>query len=134
MRLRLKSTFVESLSIEAHEGLEKTEGFPLSVGSAFSEQSDDSFQIIFDIQLNVEKAGSQTDVPSHLLDLKYVAVFGLDEPITQEFIDGLFPKVNAPAIAYPYMRAFISTTLLNAGYDPVMLPSVNFQALATDAD
>ncbi|ANZ09603.1 protein-export chaperone SecB [Vibrio parahaemolyticus] len=134
MILRLKSTFVESLSIKAQKGLERTEGFPLTLGSAFSEQSDDSFQIIFDIQLNVEKAGARTDVPSHLFDLKYVAVFELDEPITEEFIEGLFPKVNAPAIAYPYMRAFISTTLLNAGYDPVMLPSVNFQALATKAD
>ncbi|HBC3859689.1 protein-export chaperone SecB [Vibrio parahaemolyticus] len=131
MKLRLKNTFVESLSISAQEGLEKTEGLALQFGCAFSEQSDNTFQVIFEMQLNVEKAGAQTDIPSHLFDLKYVAVFELDDPITQEFIDGLFPKVNAPAIAYPYMRAFIGTTLLNAGFDPVMLPSVNFQALAT---
>ncbi|WP_198595676.1 protein-export chaperone SecB [Vibrio cyclitrophicus] len=111
--------------------MEKTEGLALQFGCAFSEQSDDTFQVIFEMQLNVEKAGSQTDRPSHLLDLKYIAVFELDDPITQDFIEGLFPKVNAPAIAYPYMRSFIGTMLLNAGYDPVMLPSVNFQALAT---
>nr|PME97123.1 hypothetical protein BCV24_04300 [Vibrio cyclitrophicus] len=131
MKLRLKNTFVDSLSISAKEGLEKTEGLALQFGCAFSEQSDDTFQVIFEMQLNVEKAGSQTDRPSHLLDLKYIAVFELDDPITQDFIEGLFPKVNAPAIAYPYMRSFIGTMLLNAGYDPVMLPSVNFQALAT---
>ncbi|MBZ7675074.1 preprotein translocase subunit SecB, partial [Klebsiella grimontii] len=33
---------------------------------------------------------------------------------------------NAPAIAYPYVRAFVATLLLNAGLESVSLPAVNF--------
>lgn len=132
MILRLKKTFVENLAINREDDLIEIEGINLSYGCAFSEQSNDSFQITFDIELPLEKAGSAPDdVPTHLLKVKYIAQFEVDEAITQEFKDGLFTRVNAPAIAYPYVRTFISNTLLNAGFDPIMLPSVNFQALAT---
>lgn len=55
--------------------------------------------------------------------------FETDAEIDKGFIESNFPYVNAPAIAYPFLRAFISNLTLNAGYSPVMLPSVNFVAL-----
>jgi preprotein translocase subunit SecB len=33
---------------------------------------------------------------------------------------------NAPAIAFPYLRSFISTLTLNAGYILAVLLSINF--------
>ena len=56
--------------------------------------------------------------------------FGLDEDITEEFKVSDFPKINAPAIAFPYLRAFISNVTLQSGFNPVMLPSINFVEFA----
>ena len=41
-------------------------------------------------------------------------------------------KANAPAIAFPYVRVFISNITLNAGYNPIVLPSFNFIKLAEE--
>ncbi|AWB68952.1 hypothetical protein C2869_06965 [Saccharobesus litoralis] len=63
------------------------------------------------------------------MELQYFAEFDLDSPIDQEFMDSSFPHVNAPAIAYPYLRSTVSTVCLNSGYNPVILPTINFQAM-----
>lgn len=60
-------------------------------------------------------------------------LFQTDIPIDEEFRNGTFPKVNAPAIAFPYVRAFISNVTVNSGFEPLMLPSVNFVKMADDA-
>lgn len=62
----------------------------------------------------------------------YVAKFEVDEEINREFIKESFALINAPAIAYPYFRAFYSNLLLNAGYQPKVLPTVNFVQLRAD--
>ena len=40
-----------------------------------------------------------------------------------------FLHIIAPAIAYPYVRAFISNVLLVSNLDPAILPVINFQKL-----
>lgn len=133
MNLQLRTTFVDSLNISKPESpMEPRDGFGLNFGCAFSEQSDDSFQVFFELSIDICAADSITNEPTHTLELKYTAIFDLDDEITEEFRSGLFPKVNAPAIAYPFMRTFLSNTLLNAGFEPIMLPSVNFQAIANE--
>lgn len=62
------------------------------------------------------------------LDVQYGAWFKLDENITEEFKTSQFPSINAPAIAFPFLRSFISTLTLNAGFAPAILPSINFVA------
>ena len=37
--------------------------------------------------------------------------------------------VNCPAIIYPYLRAIVSDVCTRAGFPPVMLSEVNFQAM-----
>lgn len=59
------------------------------------------------------------------LQVKAVADFeiiGVDEPE----IYNSFVHVNAPAIAYPYLRAFISNIILQSGMAPIIIPPVNF--------
>lgn len=38
--------------------------------------------------------------------------------------------INAPAIAYPYLRSFITNALVSAGYPAVYLPTVNLVEIA----
>lgn len=48
---------------------------------------------------------------------------------TDDKIYNNFMNISAPSIVYPYIRAFISTTMLQAGIQPVIIPSINFAAM-----
>jgi preprotein translocase subunit SecB len=52
-----------------------------------------------------------------------------DFEVNDEVLKNTFIQVNAPAIAYPFLRAYVSTISVNSGYDQILLPPVNFQAL-----
>lgn len=83
------------------------------------------------IQLNLV-ALIETNV---VLSVKYAVEFAVKDPVqdnfavTEETLRDTFIQVNAPAIAYPYLRAFVSTVCVNAGYESVFLSPINFQAL-----
>ena len=66
------------------------------------------------------------------ISVKYSAWFLTSEDFNEEFLNSEFALVNAPAIAYPFLRSFISNLTLNAGYHPVILPTVNFVKLYQD--
>lgn len=67
-----------------------------------------------------------------LLRVVYLARFETTEDMDAAFMDSHFTGMNAPAISYPYLRAYVSQVLLLSGYKPVMLPTLNFQALFQD--
>ena len=60
------------------------------------------------------------------LKIEFVAIFGTSEAIDDSFKKSTFVKINSPAIAFPYLRSFISTLTLNAGLPPLILPAYNF--------
>lgn len=62
----------------------------------------------------------------------YIARFQVDELISIDFLKENFALINAPAIGYPYFRSFYSNLLLNAGYEPKILPTINFVKLRED--
>lgn len=62
----------------------------------------------------------------------YLARFQTTEELTEAFMAGHFVGMNAPAISYPYLRAFISQVLLLSGYPPITLPTINFQDMFKD--
>jgi preprotein translocase subunit SecB len=89
--------------------------------TAFSKESEQQFHVKFDVTVASTKGFS--------LHIEFIAYFETTEPMTEEFKQSHFPTVNATAIAYTYLRATISTIILNAGYAPIILPVVNFQAV-----
>ena len=60
------------------------------------------------------------------IDIEYRSIFHTTDSVSDDFKNSQFPQVNAPAIAFPFLRSFISNFTLNAGYEPVILPSINF--------
>ena len=92
----------------------------LSFSVGFME--DNKFIIIFNTYLRYKKVFS--------LKITSNAIFETDCVIDDDFKESSFTKVNAPAIAFPYIRSFISNLTLNSGLQPVILPSYNFVALA----
>jgi len=76
------------------------------------------FKITFKVSVKSEAALN--------LALEHDSFFEAKEIITEEFKQSSFTTQNAPAIAFPYVRSFISLLTLNAGLPPLMLPTYNF--------
>jgi len=97
-----------------------TESFKFNYDIDFPETYENTFFVIIN---------SLLEEPEYSFKAIYLAEFKLDEELDERFRSSKFPYVNAPAIAYPFFRAFIANTLVNCGFEPTYLPSVNFEAL-----
>jgi len=134
MQLSLVKNIVISLSISEPENseidsvsepeakrqdIENEEGkAEFSFNTSFEK---DNFFIIFSLNLMSHEKNN--------IKILYKSIFEADEEITDSFKESKFPFINAPAIAYPFLRAYLSTITINSGFLPIMLPSVNFVAL-----
>jgi len=94
--------------------------FNLKFTSVFSEDEPNKFIVRFDVDLTSGGAS---------LSLEYTGLFETKDEITDEFRKSHFITANAPAIVFPYLRSFITTFTVNAGLPPIILPTINFQAL-----
>jgi preprotein translocase subunit SecB len=89
----------------------------LGLGSLFFENDERSFAIVFNVLL-------EDNSKKFKLQLKAVAHFLVQDDIDDDFKKSAFIQVNAPAIAFPYIRTFISNLTLNSGYDPSSIASI----------
>lgn len=114
MEIQLTDCRIKNLNFEESE--QKTE---LSMDHAVGYQKNQpkSFAIYFKIALQADK---------NLLSIEYIATFATSKNIDDKFKKSHFPSINAPAIAYPYLRAFVSQFLLLSGYESQMLTTINF--------
>lgn len=94
----------------------------LSLGINVEKSTDSSFSVIFNVSLNNQANGFK-------LSLKAKAIFTTTDLIDNQFLESHFAKVNAPAIAFPFVRSYIANFTINSGYNPIMLPAFNFQAM-----
>lgn len=62
------------------------------------------------------------------------AEFETENEIFEDFLSTNLVTINAPAIVFPFIRAFISTVTVNSGYNPIILPTINFVQLKNDFD
>ena len=125
----IKGFKVVSLALESmHDEREnrRCDGLPAGerkVNLSYEVGTNDRHENLFSIKFNlhlIEKDKLE-------IKLEYLTVFESDDPISKEFIEGHFVNVNAPAIAYPYLRAFVSNLTLNSGLGGIILPTMNFQ-------
>ena len=125
MNIQLKSTRVEELHLTFSADTDK-DSFSFGFANGYSKNELDLFIVKFDVKIESERG--------YELKLLYVAEFQVDSEITDDFKESHFPKVNAPAIAYPYLRSYVSFVILNSGYEPLILPTINFQAMSNNQD
>ncbi|HRG74601.1 MAG TPA: protein-export chaperone SecB, partial [Leptospiraceae bacterium] len=114
-------TYVSKLDFkildESEIDASKEKNFKLDFSTSFGEIKN-QFAIIFDIEIsNPERYNMQ---------IKYDAIFQADTDLTDEFKESHFVTANAPAIAFPFLRSFVSTLIVNAGHGSLILPSINF--------
>ncbi len=97
----------------------KENNFQLSFGHAFK---DNPKEFIIGFKIKIEEE-------SFDLELEMIFMFHVDTEINEEFKNSPFLKINAPAIAFPYIRSYISNFTLQSGFNPIILPSINFVSL-----
>ncbi|WP_224964775.1 protein-export chaperone SecB [Acinetobacter guillouiae] len=100
----------------------------------FPEGQNSEFLIHFDFDLNIKDEMSKDSEDLGILKFDFIARFASDVEITQQFKESHFPSVNAPAIAYPFLRAFVNNFFINSGYNPVLLPTYNFTKSVQERD
>jgi preprotein translocase subunit SecB len=66
------------------------------------------------------------------IKLSASALFESKNEITEEFKNSHFIKTNSPAIAFPYLRSFITTLTSNTGFGQVILPTMNFSQMENE--
>lgn len=126
MKIQLDNWKVINMNFTFLDDIKRDENsFDLKSASLFPENEKKSFGIGFN--LNVKDVDFD-------LSIETLFMFSLDEEITEQFKLSDFPKINAPAIAFPYLRALVSNVTLQSGFDPVMLPSINFVKLAEERE
>ena len=118
MKISLKECKVQEMTFSIVKNDDrKDDSFDLKTSQVFPEGEKRRFDLFLEIDIK------DTDFDLHI---KMLFVFELADDITEDFKVSDFPKINAPAIAFPYLRALISNITLQAGFRPVMLPSINF--------
>lgn len=111
-------SFTVNSSSSLHEQNFNALGMNLKHNVVFSD-SQDSFIVKFELSLYNKESSFNANVTMN-------AFFKANELISDEFKKSPLISVNAPAIAFPFLRSFITTITANAGYDPIFLPSINF--------
>lgn len=123
MKLLLKESFVNRLLLVEAEGRTIESGFALRFKPLFNEGGKE-FTVMFDFYYITESEKA--------LRIEFHSVFTTDSVIDEKFKESKFPVVNAPAIAFPFLRAFVANFLISAGFNPILLPSFNFTAFEAE--
>lgn len=128
MKLKLLDYRVVNLNLESIEQdsslTQQPNELDLQVGQFYPEDKDNIFGVGFRVAFKQD---------GYALKVEMRFFFETDDIITDEFKNSSFPVINAPAIAFPYLRSFLSIITMQSGYPPVMLPSINFVEFAKNA-
>lgn len=87
---------------------------------------DDEERRIFIVEFNITVSNTDKTLT---LTVKYHVIFKCENEVTEEYLTTPLIQINATAIAFPFLRSFVTTITANAGFPPIFLPSINFVKL-----
>ncbi len=82
----------------------------------------------FQLQLGVK---IEDENKSFNIEIESVANYSFENKEGLDKLDNLF-YINAPALLFPYIRAYISTLTNLSGFEPINLPTLNMLGLGND--
>lgn len=82
---------------------------------------------LYNVVLTVTVTAKHEDKTYFLVEAGQGGIFGIRN-VPQESIDPIL-GVTCPTILFPYLREVVSETINRAGFPPVLLAPVNFEAL-----
>jgi preprotein translocase subunit SecB len=81
------------------------------------------------VTLTISSVQEGQDSYPFTFSTQYDGRFLLSEPVDQEKASDLI-RINCAAIMFPYVREFIASLTMRAGFPPLHVPPVNFVSLA----
>ncbi|WP_448822332.1 protein-export chaperone SecB [Capnocytophaga sp.] len=127
-KIHLERTFVKSITFEFKKEIQEGElntSLEIKTNFLFNDEIDKEYIILFTGNFENEL---------FTLNIIFGAVFGTSETIDEDFKESDFVKINSPAIAFPFLRSFISNLTLNVGLSPFILPAYNFAKIKEETD
>lgn len=123
-KFQFKEYFIRKSSIEKKEG-DVSDEFKISfLPNGIIYKSDSCFRLILGVHIE--------DVNRVIvIDIEAVANYYFDKEVDFASLESYF-YINAPALLFPYIRAYISTLTNLSGYKPVNLPTLNLQRLGKE--
>ena len=92
----------------------------------FINKTESNFQLHLDVRIEDENKAFKIEITA-------IANYVFEK---KESLDALnkFFFINAPALLFPYLRAYISTLTNLSGFEPVNLPTLNMSMLGEDLE
>ncbi|AGZ78553.1 preprotein translocase subunit SecB [Anaplasma marginale str. Gypsy Plains] len=78
------------------------------------------------LQVNIESVVEK--VPAFLCELKYCGVFSLEEKAEEQAVKEAL-LITAPGVLFPFVREVIAKMTASAGFPPLMLDVIDFEAM-----
>lgn len=100
--------------------------YDLSYKILFNKTNKKKFLIRFDLKLN------NLEVKERIQSVVMTAFFESEIELDEETKNSDFIQLNSPAIAFPYLRSFVTTLTTLAGYVPIILPTINISRLKSE--
>ena len=82
---------------------------------------------IFEVSVTATVTTKVGDRTLFLIEAKQAGIFEIRN-VPQEQLQGIL-SIVCPQMIYPYLRAIVSDVCTRAGFPPIMLTEVNFQAM-----
>lgn len=123
--IELKSLFL--LNTEFKRPLEfNSKDEKISLGISINNKKNENTLTVF-LAIKV----SMVNQPEFLANVEMAGVFEYDSTNIPVAIDD-FAKINAPAILFPFIREHLATLSAKANMNRILLPPLNFVALAKE--
>lgn len=84
---------------------------------------------IFELTLGTKIADENKSLK---IFVQVVATYEFDSDIAPDLLSDMFYK-NAPAIIFPYVRAYVSSLTVLSGIDAINIPTMNLSSIADDS-
>ena len=126
--LRIEKSYVRDLSLEvpnAPQVFMSNDAPQLEVQLSQAVQSMDG--ALFEVTLNVTVTAKAGDKTVFLVEVAQAGIFQIRN-VPQSELDPILGMV-CPNVLFPYARETVSDTVNRAGFPPVLLAPVNFEAL-----
>lgn len=123
-----KIQFVDFKVLESHIVFKQTGKYKINL--AFNPEG----QVIKSNSTFILKLGVQVhdEDEKFFIELETESTFKYSDTIdVEEYINSLF-VLNAPAIVFPYLRAYITNLTAQSGMSPLILPTLNLSKIGED--
>ena len=125
----VKRIFTKALSLESPEtpqifdNIKATPKIAFNLDTSIATLDD----ITYDITLNINVKAETDDKTIYLVEVKQSGLFVI-EGADDELKDG-FLNIRCPEVLFPYARETISSLIQKAGFPPIFIAPIDFNAL-----